>query len=274
MRKNLTGFLVILLCGCTILEDRTPCPCRLTMDYSKVLKYDFIHRLADGEYDLALSGEDFQISESIPVEMIDTIHQKSISKGSVRISGVLSNKGKEALIVTQGNQADSLYAFSTTIEATGEKAYLLMEAHKQFTTVHIKESGVENAEKENRHTLDKVQMRVKGNFNGIDRYTLEPLTGKFDCIVPGASPNGEFSLRIPRQGDASITMELIPGGSGDEAIAVQGTLTLPLGRYMEEMDYDFNAESLADVYIGLDIVSRKAFIRIEEWDFERIFVIF
>jgi hypothetical protein len=43
---------------------------------------------------------------------------------------------------------------------------------------------------------------------------------------------------------------------------------------MEELDYDFKAESLADIYIGLNIVSRKAFIRVENWNFEKTFVIF
>jgi hypothetical protein len=43
---------------------------------------------------------------------------------------------------------------------------------------------------------------------------------------------------------------------------------------MEELGYDFAAESLADVYIGLNIATRKAFIRIENWNFEKTFVIF
>ncbi|NLX40933.1 MAG: hypothetical protein GXY75_03415 [Bacteroidales bacterium] len=274
MRKSLTGFLTLLLCGCTILEDRTLCPCRLTMDYSKVLKYDFVHRMANGEYDVILIGEDFNFNETIPTHLIETIREKSVSKGSIRISGVLSKKGKEPLIVTEGNQADSLYAFSTTIEATGEKAYVLMEAHKQFTTVHIKESNVENAESGRHNRLENVQMKVKGNFTGIDRQTLEPLPGKFECMVPKATPVGEYSVRIPRQGDASIMMELILDGVNEETTNSQGRLTLPLGRYMEESGYDFEAESLADIYLELDIVTRKAFIRVENWNFEKIFVIY
>ncbi len=274
MRKSLTGFLALLLCSCSILEDRTPCPCRLTMDYSKVLKYDFIHRMVDGEYNVTLSGGDFKFCETVPVDLIDTIRQESVSKGSIRISGVLSKKGKEALTVAEGSQADSLYAFSTTIEATGEKAYVLMEAHKQFTTVHIKESGVENTESGIQNRLDKVRMIVKGNYHGVDRYTLEPLPGNFECVVPEASSIGEYSLRIPRQGDASIMMELFLDRTNDETTGCQGRLSLPLGRYMEELGYDFKAESLADIYIGLNIVSRKAFIRVENWNFEKTFVIF
>ncbi len=274
MRKSLTGFLTLILCSCTILEDRTPCPCRLTMDYSRVLKYDFIHRMADGEYDVTLSGGNFRFGETIPVNLMDTMRQESVPKESIRISGVLSRKGKESLIVAEGNQADSLYAFSTVIEATGEKAYVLMEAHKQFTTVHIKESGVENAEIGPQERLKQVKMVVKGNFIGIDRHTLEPVQGKFECIVPKASIIGEYSVRIPRQGDASIMIELILDVPNNETPAYQGKLTLPLGRYMEESGYDFGAENLADIYIGIDIITRKAFIRIENWNFEKTVVIF
>jgi hypothetical protein len=243
------------------------------MDYSKVLRYDFIHRMADGEYNVKLIGGDFNFNETIPAHLIETIREEKVSKGSIRISGVLSKNGKESLIVTEGNQADSLYAFSTTIEATGEKAYVLMEAHKQFTTVHIKESSVENAENGRQNRLENVHMRVRGNFIGIDSHNIEPLPGKFECEVPKASAIGEYSIRIPRQGDASIMMELILDGANEETINSQGRLTLPLGRYMEESGYDFHAESLADIYLGLDIVTRKAFIRVENWNFEKIFVI-
>ncbi len=274
MRKSLTGFLALILCSCTILEDRTPCPCRLTMDYSRVLKYDFVHRMMDGKYDVILSGGDFHFGETIPVNMMDTIRKESVSKGSIRISGVLSKKGEKALTIAEGNQADSLYAFYTTIEAIGEKAYVLMDAHKQFTTLYIKDSGIENTTMGREKGLEKVQMRVKGNFQGIDRHNLEPLPGKFDCIVPEASPIGEYSVRIPRQGDASLIMELTLNGTNDGTTACLSTFTLPLGRYMEELGYDFAAESLADVYIGLNIATRKAFIRIENWNFEKTFVIF
>ncbi len=274
MRKSLTGLLALLFCSCSILEDRTPCPSLLTMDYSKVLKYDFIHRMSDGEYNVTLNGADFSLSESIPVHLMDTISRKSVSKGNISISGVLSRKGKEAMIVTEGNQADSLYAFNATIEATGEKTYILMDAHKQFTTVHIKESGVKNVESVAQQRLDKIQMRVVGNYQGIDQNTLEPLPGKFDCIVAAASPIGEYSVRIPRQGDASIMIELTLNVSSKDTTASAARLTLPLGRYMEELGYDFSAESLADVYIGLEIDSRKAFIQIENWNFEKTFVIF
>jgi hypothetical protein len=116
-------------------------------------------------------------------------------------------------------------------------------------------------------------MRVRGNFIGIDSHNIEPLPGKFECEVPKASAIGEYSIRIPRQGDASIMMELILDGANEETINSQGRLTLPLGRYMEESGYDFHAESLADIYLGLDIVTRKAFIRVENWNFEKIFVI-
>jgi len=244
------------------------------MDYSRVLKYDFVHRMMDGEYDVILSGGDFHFGETIPVNMMDTIRKESVSKGSIRISGVLSKKGEKVLTIPEGSQADSLYAFRTTIEAMGEKAYVLMDAHKQFTTVYIKDSGVEKTTMDRQKGLEKVQMRVKGNFQGIDRHTLEPLPGKFDCIVPEASPIGEYSVRIPRQGDASLIMELTLNGTNDGTTACLSTFTLPLGLYMEELGYDFAAESLADVYIGLNIATRKAFIRIENWNFEKTFVIF
>ena len=44
-----------------------------------------------------------------------------------------------------------------------------MDAHKQFTTVHIKESGVKNSESAAQQRLDKIQMRVVGNYQGIDQ---------------------------------------------------------------------------------------------------------
>ena len=59
-----------------------------------------------------------------------------------------------------------------------------MDAHKQFTTVYIKDSGVENTTMGRQNGLEQVQMRVKGNFQGIDRHTLEPLPGKFEASYP------------------------------------------------------------------------------------------
>ena len=74
---------------------------------------------------------------------------------------------------------------------------------------------------------------------------------------------GETCAVLPRQTDASLTMEVDDGTGVLKRFA--------LGQYIEESGYDWNEADLKDIVVEIDIAILKISLTIQGWDKEHTF---
>lgn len=238
-----------VLASCSVKEDRVPCPAYLNVSFT-----DRDH--IDTEVGLLGWNAAELFRDTIDVADYDPYWVKPVKKGTFFFSAY-RNKGTDAVIrghyvqSPAGNQADSLYAYHTEVEAVDENAYVDVTFKKQFCTVYldIRRSSTE---------MQEFSFKVNGNTCGFDVLSFEAVPGIFNFTA--VSPAGErvVPFRIYRQVDDSISVVVYRGG------AIIGTY--PLGEYIARMGYNWDAEDLQDIYVVVDLVMGQITISVEGWE--------
>ena len=247
MRRNNIILVVLLplLAACSVKEDRDVCPCWLQIDLSTCSHY--ADRVAlkgwtssSPVFGVQVLGEDFSTAheEEVPRTMVSYCATSGLDAS--RNSGM-------SVIVPEGNQSDRLYAYRADVPAFGETAYDKVSLHKQYAAVAIK---IDDASTD-------YSVKVRGGWNGLDLVTLKPLAGAFE-FVPEKTEDRVWYFRLPRQGDDSLVMD-ITDRSGY-------TYPYDLGALIRESGYDWDAEDLDDIMIGVDYHTGQMTIRVIPWE--------
>ena len=243
-----------LLASCSIKEDRRGCPCLLTVDLSQILDagitptawWDKGLHIVLFEFSTGAESRSFYPYEEAMNEYI-----YRVAKGDVGVSGIL---GLDAGILSgreircpEGCQSDPLYVSGRTVSCEGEEARTVLEMDKQFTTVEI--TGLASFD---------YRMEVTAGSSGLDILTCKALEGRFRYPLV-CDEDGVVRFRLPRQetDDVLVLMYDREDGHLDNAF--------PLGRYLTEIGYDWNAPSLADVSVHVDSVTISVSITVEGW---------
>jgi len=154
------------------------------------------------------------------------------------------------LIVQEGRQSDSLYGFIDYVACTGEKASTEVYFHKQFATVTLQ---IINES----FPMQDYSFIVSSGNSGLDMLSLKAVPGRF---VYQLQPENDHTMlfRLLRQGDDSLTL-LVTHVSGDSR-------SFPLGQYIRNAGYDWDATDLKDLYITLDISRNHIIIGVADWE--------
>ena len=246
--KRISIFLVaifLILCSCSVKEDRDECPCWLQIDLSTCSHYADRISLKGWTDDRSIFGvqvveEDFSPphEEEVPRSMV---HYSAASGLDAGMNSGLS------VIIPEGEQSDRLYAYRADVAAYGESAYDKVSLHKQYAAVAIKVDDSKN----------DYSVVVKSRWNGLDLATLKPITGAFR-FSPDKTEDGVWYFRLPRQGDDALVMDIIS----------EDGYTHPynLGEDILKAGYDWAAEDLDDIMLGIDYVTGKISIEIIPWE--------
>lgn len=249
MTLKLAAVMALLgLASCSVKENRVPCPCYLNVSFS-----DREHIRSE----VTLLG--WNVSElfraDIDVEEYNPYWVKPVRKGVFYLTALKGlENGSDAshyAMIKEGHQADSLYAFHTEVHAVDNEVFADVVFHKQFATVFF----------DIRKTTEQMKdfrFRIRGNVAGFDLLNYAPVPGVFDCSAVAGEDGRVTSFRIPRQMDTSITIEIFYKG---ESLGV-----FPLGKYIERLDYNWNAEDLQDIYVTFDLVFGQIIISVEGWE--------
>jgi hypothetical protein len=235
-----------------VKEDRLPCPCYLDVflpQEGNVTKAD-ISLWRDGEICRAtVDPSDYPSGWTKPV-----------SKGLLTFACWHGADKDQVtghyLTIPLGLQCDSLYAYHSLVDATGERARSEVVFHKQFATVHL-DIGKDASQ------MQRFTFLVEGNSCGFDLHTFDPVEGGFRW--EGAARPGEriVRFRIPRQGDSTLSLAVrcdgAPAGS------------YPLGEYITRLGYDWSTEDLQDIYVTVDIILGLVMISISGWEDGTVF---
>ena len=264
---------MLLLSSCSVKEDRSGCPCWMTVEMPDMVGHDGGQVDNDDCVVLRLRGnsdEDevdysYQVTESVRVDA--EVLEYEVPRGSVGVSviempdrvgydGIVGHDGDEVRIPV-GEQMDSLYGYFRMFYTRCESVLCDVELHKEFCTVSFT-LGDEGY-------VSPYDLEVWGNVAGVSAWDLMPLEGDFR-FAPSPE-DGVYRVRVPRQLDASLELVMLEmpdqaGNDGERAVVDR----LPLGEYIARSGYDWAAEDLADVHIALDMEKQQVMITVSDWD--------
>ena len=274
---------MLLLSSCSVKEDRSGCPCWMTVDLSDVaesrrkspevqsnIEHQDVTKSPESRSNVAEnvlvrlrgnSDEDevdysYQVTESVRVDA--EVLEYEVPRGSVGVSvikmpdrvghdGIVGYDGDE-IRVPVGEQMDSLYGFFKMYHTRCESVLCDVDLHKEFCTVSftLGEDGYSSP----------YHIEVWGNVAGVSAWDLIPVQGEFR--YEPVQKNGVYQVRVPRQEDNSLELVMLE----DSEIVDR----LPLGEYIARSGYDWTAEDLADVNVALDLEMQQVMITVSGWD--------
>ncbi len=243
----ITALAVLGFCSCTVKEDRTVCPCLLEVffpdkgeTFSKVLLEGWA---ADEVFrdEILLGGNQDTYKRRVPRTMIHFSAVTGLAQ---------CNHQGYVITVPEGNQCDSIYGYIDSVDCSGETAYTEVDFHKQFSTVTIQIIN-------DSFPAQDYSFVVSSGSNGLDMLSLQAIAGQFKHQLE-LEDGRRMAFRLPRQGDDSL-MLLVAHKSGD-------SVKYPLGQFISDTGYDWDATDLKDVFITIDISRNKVTIGVAGWE--------
>ena len=248
-RFNIAGMALSLLLAvsCSFKEERTGCPCWLTMELSDVKRVSdkaSIELLEDGEiiYSDMASGKDIANGQ-FERTVLKGIVRTSVCSGAARVS---SSKA----FFNKGNKVDTVWAHTAEVDCTGETAVDIVRMHRQFAHVTLRFLDRESAQ-----GIDALS--VSTDCGGLDLMTLSPLPGDWGMALE-LSDGGTTGFFVPRlRQDGRLVLTVTSAGKEKDEI--------DLHRLLEDAGYRWDREDLDDVTVGLDFNLGVVGIRIDPW---------
>lgn len=245
---------LLLLCSCSVKENRTSCPCWLKVFVSTCHQYC---------NDLTIStwGESQLFSDRIALGDHPNYYEKTVPKGFVRsvaYTGVKRGSIEDGrYLIERGNDADSLYSHSSMVDCRGEFATDTVRFHKQFARVFIK---VEMEEGDNY----PYEFIVRSNVCGMDMKDQSLIFGEFEKPF-SVDEYGETVFSLPRQEAESDVLQIHMYRNG---ILIK---TIPLAKQVREAGYSWLTKDLKDIYLGIDYAEAMVSISVQGWEDGKIF---
>lgn len=246
--------------SCTVKEEREECPCYLQIDLNEATE-----TIADAPDDVLVSvycPETFY-RENIIVSNHPDYLEIPVPRGDMILSVIsardLNSMSGKNFMISDGKQADSIYAFSSGINAASEYAYSKVTLHKQYSTVYLKFTGSGPSSSEG-VDIASIDLRIKGRTCGIRTDILAPCVGDFSIDLPSTAFGQTQVFRIPRQADKSLCVELYERNRGEFIDSIA------LGEYIDACGYSWNAEDLDDIFIEIDYAMTEVKVSVRDWE--------
>lgn len=261
---------LMMLCSCTVLEDRSTCANYLSMDFSGVdngiKEWQMWFFNGDGELVLKDTVSRSSYSSPYVVQVPRTSNLRCFLWGNIRGATVvnenysyMTNFAKKADM-----SADSIYFFADTINTTGEESGLKIVPAKEFATLDVFVKGWASSGYEAGMVLECAN-------SGF--YVGKEFVGGTSCTTAAVHDTGnyytQFRCRMLRQQDTENMVlrlyvnEILPDGSLGRTVMEQ---EIPLGEYLEENGYDMQASSLEDIVMEADCSYNKFVVKAADWE--------
>lgn len=236
------------LAGCSVKEDRGGCPCWLEVAVSGC-------RTVSRNVTVSAWNPGMLFSEGIDVLDYPDGYERTVPKGYVTVTAFGGRKVQElsgeSLVIPAGLPCDSLYAHHSLVDCSGEFARDSVVLHKQFATVYLR---IDNLPEEEPYPYGLI---LRSAFDGLRLTDCSPHAGTWTLSLDRL-PDGTYRFRVPRQGDGSLSFDLLyKGNKVDE---------YPIGEHILRAGYSWLSEDLEDIYIGMDYGGSEPRITIEPWD--------
>lgn len=242
--------LVCVLASC-IKEDRSGCPCYLTVDPTlvpsavggKMPATLEISGARDFRDSLLLDGETCAEPFVVPVPRPNVFVSVFAGAEDCFVPG-------EGIRIPPGSDCPGVYLYSARVVTDGEESFVKPLPVKQFCVLTVKIVPVNDV------FLESFHLEISGSICG---YHLDsrPAEGDFRC---SAFPSGDglCTARLPRQRDNSLMMQVMEGEAALRYFA--------LGEYIAASGYDWTAENLEDIYLEIDYAATSFTVRVNGWE--------
>ena len=265
-KTNRIRILIILLLplalqACTVKEDREPCPCYLDVDYSAMLESKLLGR-NPGNVDVAVFVPEETCQTTFRLADCPDLNENIVERSMAQVVGVVHNRltrdflsAGGPIVYAAGNQIDSVFVHTSTVDCRGEDAYCRLDMHKQFHTLYLNDEFDGDA-------LREYNLVVKGSTCGFDARSLEAIEGEYLYTVQEYDSEGRISVRVPRQIKDDLILEM---WTKDDYRRV---FVAPIGQYMKATGYDKDAVDLVDFDIMINFRLATLYVRVADWDDE------
>lgn len=233
--------------SCSVKEDRTVCPCLLEVVFPGKVNNSGRALLKGWTTEEVFSEEMTLVGKQ------DT-YKRRVPRTMIHFSAVVGlvqcEQQGHVITVPEGGQSDSLYGYIDYVDCTGETAYTEVNYHKQFATVTIQIIN------ESFPSQD-YSFVVSSGSSGLDILSLQAVAGQFKHQLK-LEEGKRMVFRLPRQGDDSLVL-LVAHISGD-------SVQFPLGQFIRNTGYDWDATDLKDIFITIDISRNQVTIGVAGWE--------
>ena len=228
----------MLLPSCSVKENRTVCPCALTVELTGLPVRPVV---------LGVTGEGYSCTEVVHT---DTVLVLPVPKGEMAVSAVggALAEGDGSVLIPPGEEAPPLYLFYADVSTDAEQVVLPVTWHKQDCALELMFKGPKGYG-------PPFEVAVEGGWGGWEP-DGRPAPGPFSRrLLPGS--DGRATLRLPRQGDDSLLMHIV--------FSDQKVRTFALGSYIAASGYDWSAPDLEDLALAVDISLTSVTISSDLW---------
>ena len=229
---------LLLLPSCSVKEDRTACPCALTVELTGLPVRPVV---------LGVAGEEYSCTEVVHA---DTVLVLPVPKGELAVSAVggALAEGDGSVRIPPGEEAPPLYLFYADVSTDAEQVVLPVTLRKQYCALELVFQGPSGYG-------PPFEVAVEGAYGGWEA-DGSPAPGPFSRRLLPAS-DGRATLRLPRQGDDSLLMHIV--------FSDQKVRTFALGSYIAASGYDWTAPDLEDLTLHVDISLTSVTVSTDLW---------
>lgn len=236
---------VTFVSACSIKEDRSDCPCSLTVTLHETTEEVMISGWSDGRR---------IINDILKPNDKEYTAKYRVPRGRCEISALKGYEefvlSDDVLLIPEGSQMSCLYACASEVDTDCETAECKVNFKKNHVKVNLSFSDTDTG-------LSPYDIQVRSNVAGIDMKTLSPVMGNFIC-TPEIKDGKGYEFVIPRQIDESLSIDLMRGNEKYDTIA--------LGRIIASAGYDWTADELADIDLVIDLPRGEISITVSGWD--------
>lgn len=247
---GLSVCLGIMVCSCSVKEDRMECPCYVSVQTETATDCLVSFYGADGSL--------FERRIIAAADLVSGDNYTKVTKGDFYVS-VLQNQGAMVLsggrIVecARGREAEPIFSWAKGERAVDDEmtvSGILQKQHAVVTLRFVHASG----------QAYPYDIRVAGQCNGLDLLSLQGSAGEY-VLQPAIGGDLECSFIMTRQSaGAGIVLYFLDKASG----AVLGQLDL--GRYIEMTGYSWETEYLGDINVLIDYARCSITIFVNDWE--------
>lgn len=234
--------------SCSVIEERTGCPCIVEIDMEDEIWSSGADIIVHGTHG-SISYYHFaahEMDSSVTIEVTDRDRADVLVCPASLSDHVRDDLG---IVLSSGLPCPDMFLFATDLDTSQEHIVVKAVAHKNHCDVNVR---FENS------FPSSCLLELHSSFCGIS-LSGRPLEGAYRQHV-ALSETGMVSCRLPRQADASASLDIIPSSGSVRHIA--------LGSLMQQAGYDWDAEDLEDINLTIDYTTSVIRLECGAWDKE------
>ena len=250
MRKSLCFIAILLTYACSVKENRSECPCELVVRSEEALK-------TEGSVLVSVIQEDAVVKQGM-------MSREDFEAGRCRLtvprkpstitvfSGItdMNTLSGRWLDIMFEHQCDELYSCREFAPIKGETYDCVVTTHKNFVRLYLTIIGMPEG----------AQAAVRGSVQGYDIMDQSPFQGNFSCSAPGVENGVEYCIRLPRQTDDGLMLDIMQPGKTTRQIAI--------GDMISASGYRYDDPDLLDISITVDLSKSSVAVTVADWTIE------